>query len=191
MNLGKWMHTYFRHDGAFIVSPDRQVVHGFMVGEPQGADAFKLVESTILPLVNKLQARLIAGDTTGFSGQVLSIGESDLVDIGGRPTVVSVKPIVSDTGDIKQTPGREFLHVAIRYLDGDFLATMASEYLFADMRFDRSIAPGDARAYAPLTSASGQTLGFFFLDSVPTWSQCCEHNKTGSRSRRPDSGHND
>ena len=47
--------------------------------------------------------------------------------IGGRPAIVSVKPIVSETGDIAQVPGSEYLHVSLRYLDGSFLKTLTDQ----------------------------------------------------------------
>ncbi|WFU50326.1 putative bifunctional diguanylate cyclase/phosphodiesterase [Sinorhizobium terangae] len=160
-NLGSWMHSYFRHDGAFVISPDRRPLYAFLVGEADEQNAFKNIAPEAMPLIAKLQKRLAAGDEAGISEQVLSIGESDLVRLGGRPAIVSVKPIVSDSGNIVQEPGGEFLHVAVRFLDGDFLTRLGEEYVFEDVRF--SVVPnlGQERSYAPIVSSSGETIGYF------------------------------
>lgn len=159
-NLGKWMHTYFGHDGAFILSPKREAVYAFLVNEPN-ASAYNIVKSASEPLAQKLQKRLAAGDTTGVNDKVLSIGESDFALIAGRPAIVSVKPIVSDTGDITIPSGQEFLHVAVRYLDSDFLTQLAEDYQFDDLQFSRGEDFHDGRSYAEIRSASGDVLGYF------------------------------
>ncbi|MDX0765723.1 EAL domain-containing protein [Sinorhizobium medicae] len=160
-NLGSWMHSYFRHDGAFVISPDRKPVFAHLDGRTDDGGTFRNIAPAAMPLVAKLQERLAAGDEAGTSDQVLSIGESDLVRIGGRPAIVSAKPIVSDTGDIVQEPGREFLHLAIRFLDGDFLTRLGADYGFDDLRFSVSPDPGGNRSYAPIVRSSGEPIGYF------------------------------
>ncbi|PND20691.1 bifunctional diguanylate cyclase/phosphodiesterase [Ensifer sp. MMN_5] len=158
-NLGSWMNSYFRHDGAFVISPDRRPLYAFLAGRTDGA--FSNIEPEAMPLIAKLQERLAAGDEEGTSEQVLSIGESDLVRIEGRPAIISVKPIVSDTGDIVQEPGREFLHLAVRFLDGDLLTHLGEDYGFEDLRFSVLLELGRQRSYAPIVSSSGETIGYF------------------------------
>lgn len=160
-NLGRWMHSYFGHDGAFVISPDRQPLYAFLVAEPNESNAFNKIAPAVLPLIDTLQKRLSAQDETGTNDQILSIGESDLVRIDGRPAIVSVKPIVSDTGDIEQQPGREFLHVAVRFLDGNFLTRTGEEYLFDDLRFTAAAKLGGVLSYAPIVSRSGERIGYF------------------------------
>lgn len=160
-NLGSWMHSYFGHDGAFVISPDREPLYAFLVAEPNESNAFNKIAPAALPLIDTLQKRLSAQDETGTSDQILSIGESDLFRIDGRPAIVSVKPIVSDTGDIEQQPGREFLHVAVRFLDGNFLTRTGEDYLFDDLRFTAAAKLDGVRSYAPIVSRSGERIGYF------------------------------
>ena len=160
-NLGKWMNTYFQHDGAFVVSPDRQLRYAFLSNEPDAKTAYARIEAGAVPLIAELQARLAAEDTSGVTDQVLSIGQSDLVSVDNRPAIISVKPIISDTGDIEQVPGQEFLHIAVRYLDGNFLETVAREYVFEDLRFTWTMSSDDGRSYAPLTTEAGRVFGYF------------------------------
>ncbi|RVP82170.1 EAL domain-containing protein [Sinorhizobium meliloti] len=160
-NLGSWMNSYFRHDGAFVISPDRKPLYAFLAGQTNEQEAFSEIGPEAMPLIAKLQERLAAGDEGGTSEQVLSIGESDLVRIGGRPAIISVKPIVSDTGDIVQEPGREYLHLAARFLDGDFLTHLGDDYGFEDLRFSVLPELGRQRSYAPIVSSSRETIGYF------------------------------
>ncbi|MER9643648.1 EAL domain-containing protein [Mesorhizobium sp. M0239] len=79
----------------------------------------------------------------------------------GHPAVVSIKPVVSDSGHIGQTPGQEFLHVAVRYLDGSLLASLRQDYLLDGARFSWVDKLASAEASYPLVDRSGSTVGFF------------------------------
>jgi len=160
-NLGRWMNSYFGHDAAFVMGPADQLVYGFSATNANEEDAFAPVASEAHRLVKKLRERLAIGDTVGVSDRSLSIGESDIVKINNRPTILSAKPIVSDSGEIAVDERHQFVHVALRYLDGDFAKTLASEYLFNDLRFEWEKDGQTARSVFPLTSRSGQILGYF------------------------------
>lgn len=161
MNLGKWMFSYFQHDRAYVIAPDGRAVYVFASDEANSAKAYQQVRDVVSPLADRLRARLVDGDDTGISDQVLSIGESDLSTVNSHPAIVSVKPIVSDTGNIKQSPSEIYFHVAIRYLDGSFLTGMSSEYQFDDLTFARTKSPQDKRSFAATRSADGKEFGYF------------------------------
>lgn len=159
-NAGAWMHTYFGHDLALVLAADRSLIYRFSSEGSSDLAADDLAEA-YLPLVEKLQQRLTDGDTEGTSERVLSIGEADLVHVGLRPAILSVKPIISDTGDLTQEPGQENLHVAVRFLDDDLPSEIGREYEFSDLRFS-SESPTDAsRSVVPLASRSGAIVGYF------------------------------
>ncbi len=159
-NLGTWMHSYFGHDVALVLRPDLSVLYQFPAGFENGYSAANL-KSAYLPLARKLHTRLSFGDTKGTDARVLSIGESDLRYVGFRPAIVSVKPIVSDTGDIEQIPGEQMLHVAVRFLDGDLPRLIGREYEFADLKFSATAPNSPSLAAAPLNTSDGKVLGFF------------------------------
>ncbi|PZM13711.1 EAL domain-containing protein [Rhizobium tubonense] len=154
-NLGSWTHTYFRHDGAFVVRSDGEPIFSFLIDEPDEGAAYKDVQPQAAPLIAKLQERLARGDKTGITDQVLSIGESDLTTVHGHPAILSVKPIVSDSGKVEQVPGTEVLHIAVRYLDGNFLTMLEREYLFQNMRFAWSAKDADELSSSALVGTSG------------------------------------
>jgi diguanylate cyclase (GGDEF)-like protein len=159
-NVGAWMHTYFGHDIALVLSADRSEIYRFVADPEHDPGPANLAEA-YLPLVEKLQSRLAASDTQGTNDRVLSIGEADLVHVGLRPAILSVKPIVSDTGDIEQEPGQENLHVAVRFLDGDLPVEIGREYEFTDLRFEAKRPQDPTRSFVPLASDAGTIIGYF------------------------------
>ncbi len=158
-NLGHWMHTYFGHDAAVVLSADGLIIYQF-IAESENAPSAEDLRESYLPLARRLRERLSAGEEA-VSDTALSIGQSDLTYVGKRPAIVSVKPITSDTGEIEQRAGEENLHVAVRFLDSDFLAEIGNEYQFAEMQFTVDNPHDKSHSQIPLKSASGQLIGFF------------------------------
>lgn len=158
-NLGEWMHSYFRHDAALVIDARDGLVYEF-IADPSNSASGAEIAKLAAPLVARIQQRLTAGESaTGAT--VLSIGESDLLDLNGRAAIVSVKPIVSDSGEIEQTPGTENLHIAVRYLDGVLLAELAQNYQFQDLVFVRPSTQTSEGSRVPLRAKSGELIGYF------------------------------
>jgi sensor domain CHASE-containing protein len=160
VNLGQWMHTYFGHDAAVVLSANGLPIYQFITKSASAATPEEL-RLAYSPLAKRLRERLVAGDQEGMSDRVLSIGESDLTYVGNRPAVVSVKPITSDTGEIEQQAGEENLHVAVRFLDQDFPTEIGTEYQFAEMQFTTTMPLDKRHSQIALTSRSGQVVGHF------------------------------
>lgn len=159
-NLGEWMHSYFGHDAALVLTSDLVPLYQFFADEdypPPPGD----LRGAYLPLAKTLQGRLIAGDTGGTGEKILSIGETDLSYVGFRPAIVSVKPIVSDTGDVEQTAGSEMHHVVVRYLDGDLPTVIGKEYAFSELQFSATRPRDRSLAFVPLKDRDGEIFGYF------------------------------
>jgi diguanylate cyclase (GGDEF)-like protein len=161
INLGSWMQSYFGHDGAFVLSADRDPLYAYIDDAARSPDSFNALLPIVGPLLDDLQQRLATEDQTGLSDKVLSIGSTDIAVVNGHPAIVSVKPIVSDSGELEQEPGQEALHVAIRYLDGDFLDQLERDYLIEDLRFVWTIDPDDRQSSVMLADRSGTAIGYF------------------------------
>jgi diguanylate cyclase (GGDEF)-like protein len=161
-NLGSWMHSYFGHDVAIVLNPRDEPIYMFADGRIVDApSAFEALHASVSPLVKAVRAKMVAGEVGAAETQMLSPGASDITVVNGRPAIVSVKPIVSDTGDIEQQPGAEFVHVAMRYLDGSLLAGLEADYLFDDLRFSWSGEIEGNEAVFPLLSSDHRTIGSF------------------------------
>ncbi|MGF9566901.1 EAL domain-containing protein [Neorhizobium sp. BT27B] len=159
-NLGAWMHSYFDHDATVVLGEDLKPIYQF-IADRLNAPRTNQLAKAYRPLAEKLRGRLSSGDRDGINNRTLSIGEADLAFVGFRPAVVSVKPIVSDTGDIEQAPGSENLHVAVRFLDGDLPTLMSKDYDVERLSFSVSKPKDDQLTYVALTARSGGTVGYF------------------------------
>lgn len=159
-NLGSWMHDYFGLDGIYVLDPANQPVYAFARGRAVSPDAFSAIAEDVLPLADTLRAIQRAGDRSQISDRVLTPGVSDIAVINRRPAIVSVKPIVSDTGDIVQAPGEEYLHVAVRFLDGNLLDELESDYLFDNLTFSWVQDHASDVSSQALLSIDGQVKGY-------------------------------
>lgn len=159
-NLGQWMNTYFGHDAAVVLSPEGSSIYEF-IAQADNAPSKEELQEAFAPLAQLLRARLAAGDETGVSDRVLSIGQSDLTFVGKRPAIVSVKPIISDTGEVEQASGDENLHIAVRFLDEDFPIEIGNDYQFAEMQFTTERPSDKSHSTVPLMSKSGKIIGYF------------------------------
>ncbi|WP_051438805.1 bifunctional diguanylate cyclase/phosphodiesterase [Ciceribacter selenitireducens] len=160
-NLGAWMHSYFGHDVAYVVTPDGKPVYAFADGETKDTNSYASIETTTAPMLGQLNAALRKGEPIGIEEGIDSPGVTDFRFLNGRPAVVSLKPIVSDSGEIEQVPGEEFVHIAIRYLDGPFLKELETKYDFANMHFSLSDEAAINKTSLPLvTNSGGGIIGY-------------------------------
>ncbi len=160
-NLGSWMHTYFGHDGAYVLDSTDVPIYAYDSTSVAPLATYEHIRPVAERLIARLRARLVSGDASGIAAGNLSPGESDFGFDEGRPAIVSVKPIVSDSGTIEQTPGTEYLHVAVRLLDGSFLAELSEKYLFDDLSYTPVAVPRPGWETYPIRSAEGIPVGFF------------------------------
>ncbi len=80
--------------------------------------------------------------------------------IDNRPALVGVVPVVSDTGRISQKPGTEFVHVAVRFLDGGFLTTVIRNSLASSARFSWTGKVGEHEGSYALRTSDGMPVGW-------------------------------
>jgi len=170
-NLGIWFNTYYQHDAVYLLDPADRPIYAMQGGRRASPLTFGRVAPEALELAGGLRQRLRAGDviTAGESGQTLGAVDVDL--LADRPAIISVKPIVSETGRLPQVPGSEYLHVSVRYLDGSFLKRLSSKYRIDDARFVRRAGSGAAM---PVRSNEGVTLGYLAWSPFQPGSQVAQ-----------------
>lgn len=157
-NLGSWMNTYFGHDGAYVLDPADRPIYQFST--TGGEETYQAFEAVAAPLIADLRRQLLEGDESQLTDRILSQGAADILVVAGRPAVVSAKPIVSDTGEIEQAVGSEYVHVAVRFLDGDFLELLAQDYLFDELRFQWESEAAGGFVSLPLLADSAEPVGY-------------------------------
>jgi diguanylate cyclase (GGDEF)-like protein len=161
-NLGVWFYTYYGHDEVFIVDPRDRVVYAMREGRRHDAGTYaRSVGSVATPLIAELRNKMQSGVKIPKASSVLSPGAIDLGTFHGHPAIISVKPIVSDTGEITQKPGTEYFHVSIRYLDGSFVADLARRYQLTDGHFASAPPEDENRSRVALRTHRGTLIGYF------------------------------
>lgn len=158
-NVGTWMHTYYGHDEAYVVRDTGEPIYAMRGGVMRGAEEYHgPVENVARPLIQKLRFAMVQPGRGTVEPRTQSAGAIDLAVVGSRAAIVSVKPIIDDTGEVRQ-PGREPIHIAVRYLDGDFLEELATSYALSHARFSR-VALHDWEVSVPVTSTNKTIIGY-------------------------------
>lgn len=159
-NLGVWMQDYFGHDESYVLSPDGQPIYAAIGGKTVDPRMMADAAPSIAPLVSRLREKTTAvgkesGDASSENAYVTEPGF-----IRGRPALISVVPIVSDTGSVVQAAGTEHLHVAVRYLDDSYAARVAAPLELPQPVFLTSRPEGDTPA-VPVVHSDGATVAWF------------------------------
>ncbi len=160
LNLGIWLHDYFSHDASYIVAPDDEPIYAAIDGRRISPSHYELIRASAAPLVGRLRAEMKRGSPAASDTKMLSPGASDFGFDHGHPALISVKPIVSYTGKIFQTPGSEYLHIAVRRLDGDFFPRLAAINRVDDLSFSTIRPALPELAFYPILANDGTTIGY-------------------------------
>lgn len=138
-NLLLWMVDYFGHDEVYLLDVTNRPIFALAADSYDVPGLFEGAEAVVLPLARALRVRLAAGDETGVSKRVLTIGETDYGIVNGHPAIVSVKPVVPSMDSLLSPPmplpGTNDLHVSIVYLDGAMLTALETEQGLSNLRF--------------------------------------------------------
>ena len=162
-NLGIWFHTYYGHDETYLLDGGDTPVYAMRQGKRLPPAAYAKVSAIAQPLVDELRKLKSQRGLRAASREVemLSPGAADLAMVDGRPAIVSAKPVVSDTGEIEQTPGREMVHVSIVFLDRGFVTRLREKYALQGAHVATSDISGWREASVPLRKRDGQPISYF------------------------------
>lgn len=156
-NLGIWFFTHYGHDEVYILSPEGQAIYAMHAGMRVPAASFAKVAGPIQPLVRELRGKLRTGFVAPEGSASQTVGALGRMMVAGRPAIVSVKPVVSETGNIPQVAGSEYVHVVVRYLDGSFLARLDAEFGVNRARF---VSRRSDLASVPVSGVGGTSIGY-------------------------------
>jgi diguanylate cyclase (GGDEF)-like protein len=160
-NLGVWFHDYFGHDETYVLTDKNEAIYAMRGGHRANPAMFaRYVADDAGSLIAELRKTLAHPSPPDLAPSVLTPGAIDLGVVNGRPAIISIKPIVSETGRVVQKPGAEYLHVSVRYLDRSFLNGLAREYWLEQPRFAWSATAIDPEASTPLHSRRDGNIGY-------------------------------
>jgi diguanylate cyclase (GGDEF)-like protein len=159
-NVGPQVHKYYGHDETYVLTGDDFPLYGMRDGRVEKPQTFESLRTVAAPVVAALRAQTAKLPV----GQPLSSspGAYDITVVNGHPAILSVKPIISNSGRVPQPPGREFLQISILRLDGRYLQRLSHNYGFEGARFAWSKNPADKEASRPFISPrTNQVVGYF------------------------------
>jgi len=106
-NLGVWFNTYYHFDEAYLLDPHDAPIYAMQNGRRTVPSSFNRVQDAALGLASRLRRRMAESYLAPAGSAGRTVGELEIAVVAGRPAVVSVKPIVSETGNLAQRPGSE------------------------------------------------------------------------------------
>ena len=161
INLGVWMYDYFKHDRSFVLNADNAILYAMADGK-QISVSRRLQIGKIAELVGDLRKKIRDGALDRYdNGQERVPSAVDLGFVEERPAIVSVMPLVSDTGEISQARGTENLIVSVRFLDSSFLPDLAAAYLLKGVRYSKTLQIAENEQFFPFRNAAGAEVGYF------------------------------
>jgi diguanylate cyclase (GGDEF)-like protein len=159
-NLGVWFHTYYGHDATLIVDGYNRPIYGMWSGKRVAAgELYQRTSAELAPLITQLRHQM-AQPKADPDRTVRSPGVTDVALVAGLPVIISVKPIISESGAIAQPPGHEFVHVSIRRLDGSFTQKLADQYGFDGARFLLGLPTPNLGVAVPMRARDGRPVGW-------------------------------
>jgi diguanylate cyclase (GGDEF)-like protein len=160
INLGTWFNEYAGFDEVYILSPRDEPIYAMRGGKRTVLESYIAVEDVVDPMADRLRRTTSIPKPTDGDVAMLSPGVSDLAVLRGRPAIVSLKPIVSDSGDIVQKPGNETIQVSIVYLDKDYFSRIGADYGLSHASYRLVPSNSADETSVPLTTATGRTIGY-------------------------------
>ncbi len=160
-NLGSWMHDYFGHNESYILDRENRPIYAAISAEPASASIYAERAAEIAPLATQLRA-IMAEVSEGLDNPYEELAEVSVVAplrFDDVAAIVSVVPIISDTGEVPQTPGTESLHVALQYVDAELAQRIGTPIELRDVAFGSAQPQGD-RAGVAVTDPSGNDIAW-------------------------------
>lgn len=159
-NLGIWFVEYAGFDEVYILAPDGEPIYAMRDGKRVRPETYIAVEDIVAPLAARLRQMTEPPQAQDGDLAMLSPGVSDFAVLRGRPAIVSLKPIVSDTGKIEQAPGTEAIHSSVVYLDKDYFNRIGSDYGLDNAGYRLTLGALSDETSVPLETANGKTIGY-------------------------------
>ena len=184
-----WMHDYFGHDELFVLNGSDKPIYASIEGAAADSDGLRYRARSSGPARHFRFGIAREGPRPPTPPPILTrYHAADFVVIESRPAIASVLPLVSDSGNIAQQPGSEFLHVSVRFLDRSFLDGLARDYLIEGPRFSwiADVHPGEAAF--PLHSERRRTARLLHLAARSAGLAHSGPHRAGARGRSAHGG---
>lgn len=159
-NLGIWLENYAGIDEVYVLDPEGSALYAMRNGRRARPESFIAIEDAAAPLIAALRRSHFSQKHVDVDEAMRSRGEADVATVRGRPAIVSVKPIVADSGAMQQKPGTEALHVALMYLDASFFAGVSQQYGLSGAHYASTRPVGEGQQSVALRDRRHGLVGY-------------------------------
>ena len=163
VNLGIWMRDYFGHDDVIVLDERDQPIYVMAEGVRVGPGRGSAILPDIQMLLSNLRRLLAEGGVAAYEE-----GRADtpprvaaLRSVNGVPSLVSMTPIISDSGTIAQDRETFYVHVSLVHLDTDYAERLGAQYQIPNAGFSTYPDTSSGRTgLLPLTDSAGRFITF-------------------------------
>lgn len=149
--------------GFYILDAGDRPIHAMREGKVMAPASYSEDEPVLLPTVERVR-RLIREPAKGNqAGGPVKLVAGDLVELDGRPAILSIMPLIPGTDRVVQAPGSEYLHISVQFITDAVLAKIAGQYLLTGARL-LPLSQPVGEAAIPLVDSRGVILAFVGWD---------------------------
>jgi diguanylate cyclase (GGDEF)-like protein len=162
-NISLTAFDIYGHNRLYLLDAAGKPVYAMHDGGRVDPKAFGQNQGLIAPMVERLRTidgqASISAYNNGASDGIPHV--TDVAVVENRPAIVSVVPVLSDTGELAAEPGREPMMASVMFLDDALASYLMGQYLIEGAHFglDADLSANEA-AY-PIANAAGQPIAWF------------------------------
>lgn len=158
-NIGAWLPEYFHHDQIYLIGQNGGVLYANLEGERQ---EITQLPPTISRLVSELREQIISGSLAEYEAEKEPLpARTAYAILDEQPAIISIVPIVSDTGKMMQPRGTEALIASVRFMNTSLVQKLGNTYQLKDPRIIRKPAMGSHELSLPIRDCWGQVMAYF------------------------------
>jgi diguanylate cyclase (GGDEF)-like protein len=162
-NISVWMYSYYGHDRVYILDAADRPIHAMREGKVLATASYSEDEPVLLPTVERVRRLVREPAKENQAGGPVKLVAGDLVELDGKPAILSIMPLVPGTDRVVQAPGSEYLHISVQFITDAVLAKIAGQYLLTGARL-LPLSQPVGEAAIPLVDSRGVILAFVGWD---------------------------
>lgn len=160
-NLGIWVHDYFGHDETYVLDRKNLPYYATVSSERSRTDMYSERAAQIAPMVREIRATMetVSAGLDNPYEELAAVSVVAPIRFSDVTAIVSLVPIIPESGKVAQTPGAESQHVALQYVDAELAQRIGASIELKDVAFG-PLAPAGGQAGIAVTDPSGDAVGW-------------------------------
>ncbi|MCF1743612.1 diguanylate cyclase domain-containing protein [Paradevosia shaoguanensis] len=159
-NLGAEFYESFGYEQTVVLDGEDHPIYLMRNGRSVDPTLLAPDLQALAPLLSRLRADIATGALRAYlaGGRSNAPYAADYAQIAGTPAMVTVMPIADPSREPDEA--RQYLHVAIDFLDEDYASYLGEASLVEDAAFRLTTTENPEKATLPLINASGRIIAF-------------------------------